>query len=286
MSGEVATTRARFWRVVRRDGTVSGYTDHDRDVSFEGVLFRADTGLTAGAFERSTGLSVDNAEAAGALSDAGITEVDMAAGRYDGAEVTMWDADWADPADRRITFRGTFGEVTRAGGAFRVELRGLSEALNRPRGKVFQPLCPAVLGDGACGVDLSASGMHVELAVETANEGELGWSGFPALAAGHFTHGRVRVLDGEAAGLDGVVRRDLPLEGGGRRIELWASLGVLPASGDLVRIEAGCDKRAETCAAKFGNIANFRGFPHVPGEDWLTSYPVSAGRNDGGRLRG
>ena len=285
MSGEIATTRARFWKVARRDGVITGYTDHDRDLSFEGVVFRAGSGLTAGAVERSTGLSVDNTEAAGALSDAGITEADIAAGRYDGAEVTVWEADWTDPADRRITFRGTFGEVSRAGHAFRVELRGLSEALNRPRGKVFQPLCPAVLGDGACGIDLSLPGHSCEVAVEAASGSDLSWSAFPAFDESWFAHGRLVVIDGAAAGLDAAIRRDVAPGEGGRRIELWASLGIDPAPGDRLRLEAGCDKRAGTCSAKFANIANFRGFPHVPGEDWLTSYPVSSGRNDGGRLR-
>lgn len=286
MSADGVTTRARFWRVSRRDGVVRGYTDHDRDVMFEGVTFRAGSGLTAGAVERSTGLSVDNTEASGALLDGGITEADIAAGRYDGADVTVWDADWSDPADRRITFRGTFGEVTRGGGAFRVELRGLSEALNRPRGRVFQPLCPAALGDGACGIDLSAATYSREIVVEASLAGELSWTDFPTVPPGFFAHGRVVVMDGAAAGLEGVVRRDLVLGDAGRRIELWSALGIQPAPGDRVRLEAGCDKRSETCAVKFGNILNFQGFPHVPGEDWLTSYPISAGRNDGGRLKG
>ncbi len=51
--------------------------------------------------------------------------------------------------------------------------------------------------------------------------------------------------------------------------------------GDMLRFTAGCDKRAETCRMKFANMPNFRGFPHIPGEDWLTAYP-RAGRNTGG----
>ena len=285
MSGEVATTRARFWRVARKDGVVTGYTDHDRDVIFEGVAFRAASGLTAGAVERSTGLSVDNAEAAGALSDTGITETDIAAGRYDGAEITVWDADWIDPSDRRITFKGTFGEVTRAGGAFRVELRGLSEALNRPRGKVFQPLCQAALGDAACKVDLGSDAHSCEQEVEGCDEGTLVWTTFPSFEAGRFAHGRAVMLDGPAAGLEAAIRRDVTSGDGTRRIELWSALGIAPVPGDRVRLEAGCDKRAATCRKTYANIANFRGFPHIPGEDWLTSYPVTSGRNDGGRLR-
>ena len=73
---------------------------------------------------------------------------------------------------------------------------------------------------------------------------------------------------------------------GGREVELWQGLGTDPAQGDLVRIEAGCDRRAETCRLKFSNFLNFRGFPHIPGEDWVMSYPVSSARNDGGSRSG
>jgi uncharacterized phage protein (TIGR02218 family) len=39
------------------------------------------------------------------------------------------------------------------------------------------------------------------------------------------------------------------------------------AVGDTFSISAGCDKSKDTCQAKFANIANFRGFPFVPGLD-------------------
>ena len=280
----VATTRARLWSVTRRDGAVFGFTDHDRDLTMDGVTFRAGTGLSAGAIERSTGLSVDNASAAGALSDAGVTEADIGAGRFDGAAVTAWEADWQDLSDRRVTFRGTFGEVTRGGGAFEVELRGLSEALNRPRGRVFQKLCPAVLGDADCRIDLDSSAYSIELPVEAAGEAELSWTAFDGYDPGWFERGRVVVLDGAARGLSEAIRRDVEV-GAGRRIELWARFAVPPKVGDKVRVEAGCDKRFATCRAKFDNVLRFRGFPDIPGEDWLQSYPTARTGNDGGSLR-
>ena len=54
---------------------------------------------------------------------------DLAAGRWDGAEVRLWEVDWTRPADRRLTFRGALGEITHAHGGYRAELRGLAEAL-------------------------------------------------------------------------------------------------------------------------------------------------------------
>ena len=34
---------------------------------------------------------------------------------------------------------------------------------------------------------------------------------------------------------------------------------------------AGCDKALATCATKFTNTLNFRGFPDMPGNDFLTN---------------
>jgi uncharacterized phage protein (TIGR02218 family) len=35
---------------------------------------------------------------------------------------------------------------------------------------------------------------------------------------------------------------------------------------------AGCDKQFATCRDRFGNAANFRGFPHIPGNDYVISH--------------
>jgi uncharacterized phage protein (TIGR02218 family) len=279
-----ATTVCRCWAVRRADGEVLGFTDHDRDLRFDGVRFRASSGLTARALQQATGLSVDNSEAMGALSDAAIREVDILAGRYDGAEVRAWLVNWADVADRALMFRGSLGEITRAGGAFRAELRGLSEALNRTQGRVYQRDCTAILGDAACGFDLDLPGYSAEREVETVVDGtRFRFASFTGFDDRWFERGRLRVLDGAAAGLMAVIKNDR-LRGAGREVELWQPLGVVPAQGDRVRLEAGCDKRADTCRMKFNNFLQFRGFPHIPGEDWMTTFPALDRVNDGGSL--
>jgi uncharacterized phage protein (TIGR02218 family) len=216
------------------------------------------------------------------LSDASLTEEDILAGRYDDAEVTAWLVNWAAVEQRVLQFRGTVGEVKRAGGAFQAELRGLTEALNQPQGRVYQRQCTAVLGDGHCRFDLTRPGYATERAVEEVDAGRV--FRFAAMAGFDdrwFERGRVRLLTGRAAGLVGVVKNDRA-EGAGRRIELWEGIALPVGAGDMIRIEAGCDKRAETCRLKFQNFLNFRGFPDIPGEDWLMSYPVRSGANTGG----
>lgn len=277
------TTVARAWAVTRGDGVVLGFTDHDRDLSFEGITFRASSGMTASALLQTTGLAIDNAEALGALSDAAVTEADILAGRFDGARVQIWLVNWADVAQRALQFTGHFGQLTRGAGAFQAELRGLTEGLNAPQGQVYQTTCGAVLGDGRCRFDLGQTGYFAEVPVEAVTGGRVfRFARLSGFADRWFERGRFVVLSGAAKGLVGIVKNDRLADG--RSVELWQALGAEIGPGDRVRIEAGCDKLAATCRLKFSNLLNFRGFPDVPGADWLTAYPVASGVNDGGAL--
>ncbi len=284
--GSGITTVCHCWLVTRQDGETYGFTDHDRDLSFDGHVFKAASGLSAGALQQTTGLSVDNSEAVGALSDASVSEADLAEGRFDGAEVQAWLVNWADVSARVVAFRGNFGEVTRKAGAFRVELRGLTERLNHVQGLVYQAGCSAVLGDARCGVDLGLAAYRASAAIaEIDLLGRVRIEGLTGFADQWFERGRVEVLSGASAGMSVMVKADR-LTDTGRVLDLWHGTGAALVAGDTIRLIAGCDRRATTCQTKFANFLNFRGFPHVPGEDWLTSYPVSGGVHDGGSLQG
>ncbi len=276
---------ARCWRVTRRDGEKFGFTDHDQPIVFDGTEFKADTGLTAAALSQSTGLSVDNTEAIGALSDVSITEADILAGRFDGAAVEAFLVDWSKPENRVLQFKGSFGELERQAGAFQVELRGLAEAMNRREGRIYQKPCPAILGDGDCGFDLSTPGYSDERGADRIEDRRIFiFEGLDSFTPRWFERGRLTVLSGTAKGLVGVIKNDRYAEGE-RRVELWEDLRAEVQPGDLLRLEAGCDKRVETCRLKFANLINYRGFPHIPGEDWLMVHPTrSQGTNSGGSL--
>lgn len=279
------TTVARCWAVIRKDGQVFGFTDHDCDLEFDGINFRANSGLSAKALQQTTGLSVDNSEALGALSHVSVTEEDIRIGRFDGAKVEAWLVNWQDVSQRWKQFSGSFGEIQSAGGGFRVELRGLTEQLNQVQGLAYQRGCTAVFGDARCKVNSSKPEYRIDKLVETvAGRRVFQFADFVSHAPKWFERGRLEVMDGLAKGLVGVIKNDR-LSDDGRLIELWQALGAEISAGDTVRITVGCDKTVETCRLKFDNIRNFRGFPHIPGEDWLMSYPSSRTENSGGSLR-
>lgn len=281
-----ATHMCRCWSLVRTDGVTFGFTDHDRPLVFDGQEFVADSGLTARALEQTTGLSVDNSEALGILSHASITEADIQAGRYDGAVVQAWLVNWSNVAQRLVLFKGEIGEIQRKQGAFTAELRGMTEALNQRQGRVFQSTCSAVLGDADCQFDLTDSAYSVSLPVETLRDDKFfEFADLTNFADRWFERGTFRVETGAAKGLVGIIKNDR-LTNGARTVELWEQLRAPVVVGDTVRLEAGCDKRSRTCRVKFDNLVNFRGFPTLPGEDWLMSVPKRSGTNTGGSQSG
>ncbi len=200
-----ATTLATCWKLTRPDTVVLGFTDHDQALSFDGTDYLPM--LDGSEAPARLGPQVDTAEVIGVLRSDAIEEADIVAGLYDGAAVETWRVNWRDTGQRMLVRRATIGEIVREDGQFRAELRSGQQALNRVRGRLYSPLCDAVLGDARCTV--SASHPHF----------------------------------GE-----------------------------------------GCDRRLSTCRDRFANVANFRGFPHVPGNDFTLKYPRSGDTLDGGAL--
>ncbi|TCT07617.1 DUF2163 domain-containing protein [Aquabacter spiritensis] len=277
-----ATTLCHGWRVTRRDGRVQGFTDHDRDLVLAGVTFRAGTIVAGSENALAQGLGVTGMEFGGALCDAALTEDDLAAGYYDGAAVDLFLIDWSDPAVSLLLRRGTIGEVRRADGAFAAELRSLSDALNQSRGRVFAGGCDADLGDARCGIDLAAPA-HRATAAVVAVEGPLRLlaAGLDGFAPGTFSEGRISFTSGADAGFSVEVKSHAAGPSGAV-LQLWQRPPSPLAPGDAFTVTAGCDKRFSTCRDRFANTANFRGFPHMPGNDLVLAIAVPGeGGHDG-----
>ena len=110
-------------------------------------------------------------------------------------------------------------------------------------------------------------------------------SGLDDFAIGWFERGRVVFTSGANAGRAGIVRSHRRIENA-VVVELWTAMTGPIGPGDSFSITAGCDKRFETCRDKFANALNFRGFPHMPGNDFALGYAHSGSQNDGSAVVG
>lgn len=275
------TTLCWCWRVACSDGTVQGFTDHDEPVIFAGVTYEAAAGFTASEVQSSLGLAVDNLSVTGALSSDAIAEAALDAGLYDDAEVEIWRVNWAAPAQRVLMRKGNLGQVKRGRVSFQAEIRGLAQRLNQPMGRVFGYSCDADLGDARCTVDLSDATFHASGAVGFATDARrFEVSGLGAFASAWFSGGRLVWISGANSGRAIEVKRHA-LSASAVTIELWQPMSESVTVGDGFTITAGCDKQFATCKAKFGNQGNFRGFPYMPGNDAVLSYPARGDALDG-----
>ncbi|MDR6952705.1 putative phage protein (TIGR02218 family) [Ancylobacter sp. 3268] len=262
-----ATTLARCWRLTRRDGAVLGLTEHDGDLTVDGTLFLAAAGVGGSENPAALGFAAAGGELTGALAADQLDERDLAAGLYDGAAVDLLLVDWSNPASFIRLRRGHLGEVRRENGVFVAELRALSDALGQVRGRLFTRSCDADLGDARCRVDLAAPGLRGEgvvAAVEAA--GLFRADGLDGFAADRFTQGRLAFTHGANQGFATEVKAH-GRAGATVRLELWQRPPEPLAVGDAFTVTAGCDKRLSTCRDRFSNATNFRGMPHMPGND-------------------
>ena len=258
-----------------------GFTDHDRSLTFGGTEFEPESGFAASELRAGVDLAVDAQDAEGVLSSDRITETDILDGRWDDAEVEVWRVNWRDVGERVLMRRGAIGQIRRGKLAFAAEVRSLAHVLGQTVGRTFQATCDAALGDVRCGVDVDDAAFRGAGSV-TALVGDRGFtaSGLGGFAAGWFALGTLDWTSGANAGRRAEVvghTRD----GGIVTITLLEAPVRPVTAGDDFTIRAGCDKRIETCGSKFANVANFRGFPHIPGQDAVLRYARTGGGHEG-----
>lgn len=258
-------TVATFWRVSRRDGVTLGFTAHDRDLWFDGVLHRAAPGMAPSAIRRGAGLEEDSAEVAGALSHDSIGAADLAAGRYDGARVRIGLVDW-QTLERQTVWSGTMGAVTHQDGGFTAELASRKTELLQSPVPRTSPACRAAFCGPGC--SLSPAFFTHEAVIAAVDPEAGGVTIVCDVSSAQLLGGTLRWLDGAQAGttarVQGVEGRALLLE----------PSPPPDAAGRRAIVREGCDHRLDTCATRFDNAANFRGEPFLPGNDLLVRYPA------------
>lgn len=256
-----------FWRIHRRDGVTLGFTGHDRDLWFDGVLHRAAPGMLPSAIRRSADFAPDSAEVQGALSHDSIAADDLAAGRFDGASIEIGAADW-ETLDRATLYRGSIGRVSAEGGRFAADLVSAKAVLEEDTVPRTSPTCRAAF----CGPGCTLPGLRfTHEALVAAIDREANAVRFPAPDWSLLAGGHVRWIDGPHCGATMQVNA-ASAEG----LVLDAPLSAALAPGMRALLREGCDKRLSTCAARFGNAVNFQGEPYLPGNDLLARYPAAS----------
>ncbi len=271
-----ATTLCWCWRIIRQDGVMLGFTEHDEDLVFDDLTWKASAGLRPGVIENAVGFAADNSLASGALSPVDVSKEDIDAGKYDQAAVEIWRVDWQDPALRVGVWSGEIGAITRTEHAFEAEISGPARKLKRNFGRVFSKRCDAELGDARCTKDVSVAPFARQAVItRLAGAAQFAVAALNAPEADWFCGGTVLWQDGPNAGQSQRIAEYF-IDGSEDVFTLAQMPARPPAIGDSLLATAGCDKSLQDCTGKFANVLNFRGCPFMPGNDSLVAGPVKS----------
>ncbi len=259
-------TVATFWRVYRRDGVAMGFTSHDHDLTFGGILHRAAPGMVPAAIRLTADLANDSAEVEGALSHDTIREADLAAGLFDEAAIAIGAVDW-ESLEHHTLYTGDLGMIEDDRRGFSAVLRSAKQLLERDLVPRTSPTCRAVFCGPGCGLSATRFTQVLPLAGIDPDFNRVRFAG---IAPADHIDGLVRFRDGPQTGISfGIVSAD------GDWLMLDRPLVEGTAIGTLAELREGCDHTIGACSGRFGNARNFRGEPFLPGNDLLTRY----GRN-------
>lgn len=264
------TKLATFWRVTRQDGLTQGFTNYDQSITIDGILYKAATGFNATAFSQDIGLAVRNLDIESVLSSDGITEADLAGGKYDYARVDVFLCRWdippsslsLNPPEHILMVRGIIGEVSMSDRRYKAEVRSFAQLLQQKISTVTTKECRAVFGDSKCTKDLSGLTDNLTITGVTDKRQFTVSSG---RANGFYNLGQITFTSGNNNGIKAMV-----LSHSGGVIQLFESLPYSLAIGNTLTAVAGCDKTVTACV-NFNNILNYQGEPHIPGEDKFLS---------------
>jgi len=185
-------------------------------------------------------------------------------GGFDGAELTLYRAFMPTygntAAGTVIMFVGRVAEVDAGRSLATFTINSHLELLNQmmPR-NLYQSGCVNTLFDASC--TLSAAAFSISgttLTGSTPNSINATLS----QTTGYFNMGQIAFTSGANAGFSRSVQTHL--HGSPSTLALISPLPSAPAIGDAFTLQPGCDKTQSTCALKFSNLVNFRGFPYIP----------------------
>ena len=256
---------AAFWRVLRRDGVTLGFTTHDHDLWFDGVLHSATPGMVPSSIRRSARFEPDSAEVEGALSHDSIAAADLSAGRFDGAWVQIGLVDW-ESGDRETLYRGAIGSVMEESGKFSAELQSRKAELQLDPIPRTSPACRARFCGPGC--TLAAVRYTHEAVLSTVNLAANSVTLTTTATPADLALGSLRWLDGPHAG-----RTMSIMAANSSGLILDEPLSPALAPGLRLMVREGCDHLLDTCATRFANAVNFQGEPFLPGNDQIYRYP-------------
>ena len=256
---------ARLVKLICKDTTTFGFTDHEVQLTVGGQLYKPAPALFSVKYVATSSTEVSSQNMSAGWVD--LPENDLRGGKIDNAKIIASWCSWANPGGGEfVVFSGNIGEITYDESGFNVDIVSFMKALERNIGHSYTSTCrhklfsqpgPGTLG----GCMLSPSAFTFAGAITEVNipKWKFGFSG-AALGKGdgYFSAGQITFTSGFNTGLSSIVKMHAT-----ERFELFLPAAFILPVGTTFTVQAGCDKTMTTCKAKFNNVLNHGGFPNI-----------------------
>ena len=249
-------------KLTLKDGAVFGFTNGTENFLIDKILYKPSAMSSVSGIETSDKFSVDNLEIKGILNSDEVKEQDILAGKYDSAEVEIFTADVRDTGFKVVQRKGWLGEVNIQDGEFVAEIRGLTQKLQCKITELYSPKCRANFGDSRCKMKLSEYTVKAIVKSVDKTQSRQVFQADTDKPNGYFSLGLITWTSGKNKGVKMEIKESF--------LDQFILSMPLPEriqAGDEFEAVAGCDKEFSTCFQKFKNAINFRGEPHLPGND-------------------
>jgi len=264
--GEICT----LFSIVAEDGSARYFTDHNAVIAVDGKTYIPSAGVTRIKMKATNNAEVSNQEVAATILD--MPDDELKSGKWDNAQIEVSLCSWRTVADGKlIIFKGTIGVIQWTDEGFRADIQNYLRDLGRNIGNVVTANCRHQLFSGTttagkingCGVDRSGyiTAGTVDYILTNRLKIKIATSGRPT---GWASNGFIKFTSGNNIGLTAQVKIH-DVAGGtiGESVEFYLPTIMTVAVGDTFELTAGCDHTLATCKAKFNNVVNFGGFPHL-----------------------
>lgn len=168
--------------------------------------------------------------------------------------LTIYRKHLTDTADEVIVlWKGRVSGARLSGSELMLKCEPVATSLKRVGLRAhYQRLCRHPLYSAACGV--SAASYRVDGTVAAVSGTTVQVAAAATRPDGYFVAGMLATQNGEAR---------MIVAHSGANLTLIAPMPAL-AVGQAVSLYAGCDHSTDVCLNRFGNIANYGGFPYIP----------------------
>ena len=257
---------------------IVSFTDSTSPINIDNILYTPYEGFTRSAATMNSDMSVDTIDLTGIVGTISggvtITVADVLAGRFDMAEMRVFQVNYEDLTMGRMWLkRGWLGVVSVEDDIYTAELRGMTQLLQTQTIELYSATCRYDLGDSRCGFNLSgnmpdATPATVTGSVTGVTDNRIFFdTGRSETTDNIFKYGLLTWTTGENAGLSMEVKEYTFISS---NISLVRAMPFTIVNGDDYVVYKGCNKIfQEHCIDKFSNGIRFGGYPFLPGEDEL-----------------